>query len=406
MVKLKKLLGGSSYTLKANIWTQFSGVIIMLTIPNMLSVDDYAKVVYFSFLLSFSSLYNFGLVAVYNRLIPGLVVSDMKEVQEIESTLIRYLVFMSIVFATVISFIYYYKYKSLVESGLIFVYLPISLIVGFFIVRDIAREDYQPYYHNIRFQSIIKLIQVPLVYLFSIVGWFISSLITQISLLVRIFKRDIFKSNYNFSFIKENFQEGIELSVKTFVWLQVLNFPRTYASLNYSDELIAQYGLVNSMYQVVVSLSLAIFVPVTVKTFKLFSKSDRLAFFYLKKVLKNTVPLFLVGSILLILIVPEVITIIFPKYNIPFEMVVGYFGTVALFPVFFVVGIIFTGIKKNNQNILISSFLLIIIYFLCITNYLNLDYAYFILVMLITILSYIYLLRRKKYENRISRKRL
>lgn len=389
MVKLKKLLGGSSYTLKANIWTQFSGVIIMLTIPNMLSVDDYAKVVYLSFLLSFVPLYDFGLVAVYNRLIPGLVVNDIKKVQEIESTLIRYLIFMSVMFTAVVTFMYYYKYNSLIESSLIFVYLPVSLIVGFLIVRDIVREDYQPYYHNIRFQSIIKLIQVPLVYMFSIIGWFISSLITQISLLLRVFKRDIFKSNYDFSFIKENLQEGIELSVKTFVWLQVLNFPRTYASLNYSDKLIAQYGLVGSMYQVVVSLSLAMFVPVTVKTFKLFSKSDRIAFYYLKKVLKNTVPLFFIGSLLLILIVPEVITIIFPKYNIPFEMISGYFSTVVFFPLFFILGNIFTAKKENKIFIFILFISYTISYFIAeFTN--SLDCSFLLIIFLSTFISLLY----------------
>lgn len=395
MVRLKKVFGNSSHTLKANIWTQFSGVAIMLTVPNLLSIEDYAKVVYITFLLSFVSLYDFGLVAVYNRLIPGLVLKDINKVKEIESTLSRYLIVMSVLFSFVIALVYYNKYDNFIESSLIFIFVPISLLVGFLIVRDIVREDYLPYYKNIRFQSIVKLIQIPLVYMFSIMGWFMSSLITNLSLLLRVLKRDIFKSNYDFSFIKDNFREGIELSVKTFVWLQVLSFPRTFASLNYSDELIAQYGLVNSMYQVVVSLSLAIFVPVTVKTFKLFSKSDRLAFYYLKKVLKNTIPLFFVGTILLILIVPEVTKIMFPKYNIPFEMIVGYFGTVVLFPLFFVSGIIFTGIKKNIQSIFINVLVLFFIYFLSI-HFLNLNYAYFILVLTITILSYLYLYKGKK----------
>lgn len=403
MVKLKKLFGNSSYTLKANIWTQFSSVIIMLTIPNLLSIEEYAKVAYFTFLLSFVSLYDLGLIAVYNRLIPGLVVKDKNKVLQIDSTLIRYIIFMSIIFSAVISFIYYYKYNSLIESSLIFIYIPIFLIVSFSIVRDIVREDYQPYYKNIRFQSVAKLIQVPFVYTFSITGWFISSLITYISLFLRVFKRDIFQSDYNFSFIKENLREGIELSIKTFVWLQVLNFPRTYASLNYSDELIAQYGLVNSMYQVVVSLSLAIFVPVTIKTFKLFSKSDRLAFYYLKKVLKNTIPLFFIGSILLILIVPEVINVLFPKYDIPFEMIIGYFGTVVLFPLFFIYGNIFTVKKENKLYIIILLVSYGFSYLMSINGY-SLNYSFLLLFFLIVLITSIYIQKYKrklKYEKHI-----
>ena len=406
MVKLKKLFGNSSHTLKANIWTQVSGVFIMLTIPNILSIDDYAKVIYFTFLLSFTPIYDLGLVAVYNRLIPGLIGKENQKVNEIESTLVRYLIFMSVLFSSVISFVYYYKYSSVIESCLIFIYLPISLIVSFLIVRDVVREDYLPYYKNIRFQSIIKLLQIPLTFAFSIIGWFISSLITQIALFIKVFNQGIFKNKYNFAFIKANLKEGIELSVKTFVWLQVLNFPRTYASLNYSNELIAQYGLVNSMYQVIVSLSLAIFIPVTIKTFKLFAKSDRLAFYYLKKVLNKTMPLFLVGSILLILIVPEVIKILFPKYNIPFEMIFGYFGTVGLLPMFFIVGIIFTGIKHNNQSIAISLVVLSLIYVCIFNDIFNLNYGYFILVAIITLMSYLYILKWRKNENRISRRRI
>lgn len=390
MVELKKILGNSSYTLKANIWTQFSGVIIMLTIPNLLSIDDYAKVVYITFLLSFVSLYDFGLVSVYNRLIPGLVVKDIRKVQKIESTLIRYIILMSIVFSTIVSSVYYMKYSILIESSFIFLYLPISLVVSFFIVRDIVREDFQPYYKNIRYQSIVKLIQIPLVYIFSVLGWFISSFITNLSLFLRILKMDIFKSDYDFLFIKDNFKEGIELSIKTFVWLQVLNFPRTYSSLNYSDELIAQYGLVNSMYQVVVSLSLAIFVPVTVKAFKLFSKSDRLAFYYLKKVLKNTIPLFFVGSLSLIAIVPYVVEIVFPKYDIPFDMIAGYFATVMFFPLFFVLGNIFTAKKRNIQfiSILLLSYS-IALYLLNLSH--NLAYMFFILISLSSLISFFYI---------------
>jgi len=390
VVELKKILGNSSYTLKANIWTQFSGVIIMLTIPNLLSIDDYAKVVYITFLLSFVSLYDFGLVSVYNRLIPGLVVKDIRKVQKIESTLIRYIILMSIVFSTIVSSVYYMKYSILIESSFIFLYLPISLVVSFFIVRDIVREDFQPYYKNIRYQSIVKLIQIPLVYIFSVLGWFISSFITNLSLFLRILKMDIFKSDYDFLFIKDNFKEGIELSIKTFVWLQVLNFPRTYSSLNYSDELIAQYGLVNSMYQVVVSLSLAIFVPVTVKAFKLFSKSDRLAFYYLKKVLKNTIPLFFVGSLSLIAIVPYVVEIVFPKYDIPFDMIAGYFATVMFFPLFFVLGNIFTAKKRNIQfiSILLLSYS-IALYLLNLSH--NLAYMFFILISLSSLISFFYI---------------
>ena len=225
-------------------------------------------------------------------------------------------------------------------------------------------------------------------------------MIFNLSLFLKIFKRDIFQSDYNFSFIKDNLREGIELSVKTFVWLQVLNFPRTYASLNYSHELIAQYGLVNSMYQVVVSLSLAIFVPVTVKTFKLFSKSDRLAFYYLKKVLKNTIPLFFIGSILLMFIVPEVVRILFPKYNIPFSMIGGYFGTVVFFPLFFIVGNIFTAKKQNIQYIFILLVSLIFSYY-SINYSLSLNYAFLLLIFLVSFISIIYILRFKEsfYEK-------
>lgn len=390
MVKLKKLFGSSAYTLKANIWTQFSGVIIMLSIPNLLSIEDYAKIIYFTFLLSFVSLYDFGLVSVYNRLMPGLVTKSSKKVQEIESTLIRYLIVMSIMFSLVISFFYYIKYNNIFESCLIVVFVPISLIVGFLIVRDVVREDYKVYYKNIRFQSIIKLIQLPLVFVFSIVGWFISSLITNLILFIKVFKNNIFINTSNYSFIKDNLREGIELSIKTFVWIQVLNFPRTYASINYSDELIAQYGLVNSIYQVVVSLSIAIFVPVTIKTFKLFSKSDRLAFYYLKKVLKNTIPLFFLGTILLIIIVPEVIAIAFPKYNIPFDMILGYFGAVILFPLFFIIGNIFT-VKKDNKIyifILLISYSISYIFAECI---IGLNYAFLLLILFCTVISSFYI---------------
>lgn len=399
MVKLKKLLGNSSYTLKANVWTQFSGVLIMLSIPNLLSVDDYAKIVYITFLLSFASLYDFGLVAVYNRLIPGLVIKDKIRVEKIESFLVRYLIVMAFVFSLVLSLVYYLKYFSISESSLIFVYIPISLIVGFFITRDIVREDYLSYYKNIKFQSILKLIQLPLVYLFSIFGWFFSNIIVFSSLFLRVFKQNIFKSSYDFSFFKENIKEGIELSVKTFVWLQVLNFPRTYASLNYSDELIAQYGLVNSMYQVVVSLSLAIFVPVTVKTFKLFSKSDRLAFFYIKKVLKNTIPLFIVGSIALVIIVPYVIEFLYPKYNIPFDMVLGYFGTVMLFPLFFIIGNIFTAKKKNNIFTIILVTTYTIGYFTSYYNYLSLDKIYFFTIISSVILLTLFIIKGGMIED-------
>lgn len=395
MVKLKQLLGHSSFTMRANLWAQGTGILVMLVTPNLLSVEEYAKVVYISFLLSFASLYDFGLTAVYNRLAPGLVSTSPKQLMMIESTLVRYLIFMSTVFSFGVSLLYLVKYENVLESFFILLFLPLSLIISFFITRDVVAEQFDRYYVHSRFQSWIKLFQIPFVFLFSITGWFISSLLANFMVFLKVFDKNIFKNSYDLLFIRNNLKEGLELSVKTLVWVQVLNFPRTFASLNYSDAQIANYGLINSMYQVVVSMSIAMFVPITVKIFKLFSKSDRLAFYYIKKVLAKTVPLFILAAIILALTVPEVISLLYPKYKIENSMVWGYFATVALFPTFFIIGIIYTGKKMNIKSIVIS-----IIVMLCLYTssrlFLNLNYAMFLLIFLITIVSYLFIHKGKR----------
>lgn len=395
MVKLKQLLGNSSFTMRANLWAQGTGILVMLVTPNLLSVEQYAKVVYISFLLSFASLYDLGLTSVYNRLAPGLVSTSPKQLMMIESTLVRYLIFMSIVFSFGVSILYFLKYANVLESFFILLFLPFSLIISFFISRDVVAEKFDRYYVNSRFQSWIKLFQIPFVFLFSITGWFISSLLANFMVFLKVFDKNIFKNSYDLLFIRKNLKEGLELSVKTLVWVQVLNFPRTFASLNYSDTQIANYGLVNSMYQVVVSMSIAMFVPITVKTFKLFSKSDRLAFYYIKKVLTKTVPLFILAAIILILSVPEVISLLYPKYKIENSMVWGYFATVALFPTFFIIGIIYTGKRMNIKSIVISIIVIICIY-LSSKLFLNLDYSMFLLIFLITIISYLFIHKGKR----------
>lgn len=395
MVKLKQLFGNSSFTMRANLWAQGTGILVMLVTPNLLSVEEYAKVVYIGFLLSFVSLYDLGLTAVYNRLAPGLVCNDPKKLLIIESTLVKYLIFMSIVFSFGVSILYFLKYENVLESFIIFLFLPLSLVTSFFITRDVVAERFDTYYVNSRFQSWIKLFQIPFVFLFSITGWFISSLLANFMVFFKIFDKNILKSSHDVLFLKSHFKEGLELSIKTLVWLQVLNFPRTFASLNYSDTQIANYGLVNSMYQVVVSMSIAMFIPITVKIFKLFSKSDKLAFYYIKKVLAKTIPLFILAAIILMFAVPEVIALLYPKYKIQNFMVWGYFASVSLFPTFFIIGIIYTGKKMNIESIIISIIVILCIY-LSSKLFLDLDYAIFLLIFLITIISYLFIHKGKR----------
>ena len=100
-------------------------------------------------------------------------------------------------------------------------------------------------------------------------------------------------------------------------------------------------------------MSLAVFVPITRKTYILFSESDEAGFAYVKQVIKATLPIFFVGAFIFSFWGRDIISLVYPNYNVHNSLVWGHGIAIALLPLFFMLGNILAAKRINNSATLI-----------------------------------------------------
>ena len=141
--KYLSLLKNSKYTLSANIVNQIFGMLIFLTVPNILSQSEYAQTVYISVLMSFIILSDFGMSFVYSRTMPSVYHNeDSFTIEEFNQTFFWFRIIMSILGSVVIGAIYYIKYENLLNTIFLTFLNPLMVIITFSVQQSSVREDF------------------------------------------------------------------------------------------------------------------------------------------------------------------------------------------------------------------------------------------------------------------------
>lgn len=351
------LLKNSKHTLSANLINQISSMMIFLTIPNMLSQGDYAQTIFISVLLSFLVLSDFGMSFVYGRKMPSIYHDgDVNQIEIHNQTFFWFRLIMSFVGSVIISSIYFFKYESILNTLLLLFLNPLTILITFFIAQYSVKEDFKVYKNiNIK-NAVARVLIIPFSYFLGVSGWILAQLFASI-LVLKSIKENIFfeTKDFDLKLIRAYFFEGLSLLAVFFFWNQLLNSGRLFASFSFDDSLIAQYGLTNAAYSLLLTLSISIFLPVTVATLKIVQTETKSAIEQLFRVIVKTSLLISFVVILSIEISPCLFEVFFPKYTIDFVILKYQLLSLMALPFVATLGNVFIGLRQPIKLIFINA---------------------------------------------------
>lgn len=337
-------------TIIANVVQQACSVVLFLTVPNLLRVEDYAQVVFVTTLLAFMTFADFGMSFVYSRKMPSIYASgDVLEARRWNETVFTFRVATGVLFGMAIGLIYYLKYQGLLNSILLGLMPVLSIVALFFVAQHTALSSFATYKKINSLQAVARLLAMPGVMVMGLGGWFASQLIAALLTLARIVRCGGLprKLGMDFSLLKEHWVEGVLLGMVTTLWVQLLASGKVFASFMYADVQIAQYGLMNTGYQIIAALIIAAFIPQTVKVYRMIEVSTADAIAYTFRTIFYAVPVVFLMAVISREVSPFVFSLFFPEYSIDLTILDSLIFSLAFYPVIVTMGTLLIAKKKS-----------------------------------------------------------
>jgi O-antigen/teichoic acid export membrane protein len=306
--------------LVANIAQQAVGLVLAIAVPILLSVEEYAQVTVVSVLIAFLPLADLGISIIYSRKLPALYgEKNTNEIATWNATVSRFKLYTSLLFAFIISSYYLHRYQHLLNAILLFCFVVLTAVVAYVIANATVQSDFR-YIRNLAIAQVLaKLSVLPGVWAAGVKGWFLGQLFGVLALVFNKRLRFVLQhllAKPDWALVKLNLVQGLLFSLVATLWLQLVSSGRLYASFAYPDGIVAQYGLLGSIYQIVIALSIAAFVPQTIKIYRLLEQDEASAINYALKLTVYSAPVFIISSLVLTYVSPLVIEILFRKYNV------------------------------------------------------------------------------------------
>lgn len=304
----------------ANIAQQAVGLVLAIAVPLLVSVEEYAQVTVISVLIAFLPLADLGMSVIYSRKLPALYTAQNLGIVALwDATVYRFKLYTSVVFAASIACYYLLRYQHLLNSFLLFFFILATSIFSYAVLNLTVQSDFRHIRNLNLIQAVAKLSTLPGVWIAGIKGWLLGQLlgVLAVSLSKKLRKALLQKhATPDWTLVKENLAQGIIFSLVATLWMQLASSSRVYAAFAYPDAIVAQYGLVGSIYQIIVALSVAAFVPQTIKIYRLISENETAAINYALKLTVYSAPVFMLSGVLLTYLSPLIIEAVFPKYNV------------------------------------------------------------------------------------------
>ena len=335
-------------TLLSNVSQQVAGIAIFLTIPRILSVEDYATTVFVSVLLSFVSLADFGFTFVYSRKLPALHhLSDENELARWHSTAFWFPFIAAFVMGFILALIYYIKFHIFLHSVFIFFIPACMALTTFFSAKYTAQGDFSVYRNLNITQSILKTFTIPFVFFSGLWGWFIGQIIISAAGCSRLWKENLpTVKSFDMQLIINHFYEGLSLIVVFSLWTQLMGLGRLLSASHYTKAMIADYGIMSAAYQILTTLIIAAFVPFSVYILKMMSVDEKKTVATIFKVIFITFPALFFLIIISQTVAPYLFKYFFAKYQydaVIFELFL--YGLITL-PIILTLGNVFIAKQK------------------------------------------------------------
>jgi len=336
----------SYHTLTANIVNQIIGSVIFIVLPNILSVGDYAKTVYVSIILYYAGFTDLGTVLVYGRKAPALLAMGSSEtVQSLEDSVQLLLHITTFVYSVAAMAFFFSRHGSYLNTLILGAIINLTPLFSFYLQKKTVRGGFSLFKQLTIAQSVTKIAVVGGAYIASLRGWFIGMAASIVAVLLYARDRSIYRINAHadLRIAARHIPEGIILAATMMIWGTLLMLGRMYAVLVCSDDVVAQYGIVNAGFQMISSAVIAIFLPVTVKIYSLCAgKTEELLWFVLKIQVVAT-SIVTAAVFFLVDYSPVLLSFLFRKYTFDAMLVqMVLFGLIAL-PVLVTAGSILIG---------------------------------------------------------------
>ena len=349
-------------TVSANIFQQLSSIVLFLLIPKILSVENYAIVVFIGVLLSFASLGDFGFSFVYSRKMPAIYhANDLDAINQWNATAFWLGLISSLMVGGLIAVIYYFKFHGLLYAVLIFLLLPMMALTSFYTLQFTSREDFVSYRNLIIVQSGLRLLAIPLTLMLGLLGWFINQILIFSVGLKKLFDNGIPPlAEFNKSLINKHFHEGLLLILTFFIWNQMLGSGRLFAAFHYEKSIIAMYGLMSTGYQILTSLLLSAFIPFSVNTLKMIHTDEKAAIARIFKIIYIAIPSVFVLVLLAETVTPYLFTLFFQKYHYDAVIFKSFLYSLFLFPIVITFGNVYIGKAKTPLYVVLLAISLLV----------------------------------------------
>ena len=346
-------------TIATNIVQQLTSIPIFLAVPNLLSVDGYGQIVFVGTLLSFMPFADLGLSFVYSRKMPAIYASgNDQEVQLWNETVFTFRLYTSLLFGLVLGAIYLFKYQAILNSMLLFFFPPLTVITSFYIAQKIVLADFVIYRKISSFQCAVRLVTIPGVMFLGLLGWFFSQVLANLLTVFMMPRKSWWPDELriNTAILKENLFEGALLGATATLWIQLLASGRIFASFLYPDAVVAQYGLMNTGYQIVGSLIVSAFLPQAVKVYKIAEGSVGEAIEYTFKTILYATPITFLLTIISREAAPYVLGRFFPKHHIDPIILNALILSLLFYPLIVTLGSLLIAKKKSLPYLLLIIF--------------------------------------------------
>lgn len=352
----------SKDTIVTNIVQQSTSIVIFLAVPNLLPVESFGQITFVTTLLSFMTFADFGLSFVYSRKMPAVYASgNSQDAQRWDETVFAFRFYMSLVFGTMIGAVYYYKYKVLFNSILLCFIPPLTVITSFYIAQNTALLNFLAYRKINIFQAIARLVIVAGVMSVGVLGWFLAQVFASLLTVFKLCRTGWLpgKLKIDWALLKKHFFEAVLLGIITTLWTQLLASGKVFASFLYSDAVIAQYGLMNTGYQIVASLIIAAFIPQTVKVYRMIEVSIKEALEYVFRTIIHATPIVFGLTVISREASPYALGYFFPKYHVEPIILSALIFSLPIYPIIVTLGGILIAKKKSISYLLLVTFALI-----------------------------------------------
>ena len=336
-------------TVIANIAQQGSALLLLVTIPNLLSIEHFAEVVFVGVVLSFTRFSDLGLSSVYGREMPRHhAMNEAAEIGLWNRTIFWFGVLGGTVAGGIAAIVMGVRFGALADAALVALLPVLIAVTSTYASMASVRGDFRAYRNNQIGLSLSRLLAIPFVLILGLLGWLAAQAVSLGLVAAKLGTAWIpMPRGIDWVLLRRSLPAALQLALISLLWAQLMDSGRLLAAIHYPPEGIAIYGLLTSGYQSVYSLVISAYLPVTVKTLGMLGRSDRDAAEYLFDVIHRSLPAVFVLAIAAAELSPWILGIMFPKYRIDPVMPQAILCGLTVLPFVATLGNLFIGKRRN-----------------------------------------------------------